>query len=481
MEAKKRISELLDQKQQMLSDCCDHIWEYAETRFETKQSADELCGILAQEGFTVERGLAQMENAFVATYGTGTPVVGILAEFDALADLSQVAGIAEKKAWKEGAAGHGCGHNVLGTGSIAGAIGIKDYMKESGLSGTVKVFGCPAEESGYGKAFMARAGVFAGVDAVLAWHPGDCSMPWSANTLAVAQMYFNFKGIAAHAAAMPELGRSALDAAELMNVGVNFLREHMVDAARIHYAFLDAGGTSANVVQPTSKLYYFVRAPKGDQVLELCRRVEKIAKGAAMMTETEVEIVWDAACADYIPNDTLNRALYENMKLFTPIELTEEELAFEKALCDTRSEQIVAAQNKKLHQMFPELSEEELQAVAAEPVIRRPYPFQESTGICSPGMGSTDVGDVSWIAPAGQVMLACEPQGVPPHAWQWVANGKSGAVHKGILAAGKTLASTVYDLFTDPELLEKAKEEHRQDLGGKTYSSILPKEVCPKQ
>lgn len=481
MEAKEKISKLLDQRKEMLADCCDKIWEYAEIRFDTRQSSDILCKILEDEGFKLKRGLAHMENAFTATYGSGKPVIGILAEFDALGNMSQAANTTQKQPLSEEKAGHGCGHNVLGTGSIAGAIGIKSYMEETGLSGTIKVFGCPAEESGYGKAFMAREGIFNNTDACLTWHPGDCTMVWDSNTLAVAQLYFHFEGIPAHAAAMPELGRSALDAAELMNVGVNFLREHIVDSARIHYAFTDAGGTSANVVQPTASLYYFVRAQKNDQVLELCKRVEKIAEGAAMMTGTKLHVEWDSACSGYIPNNTLNNILYKNMLLFTPIQLDEKNLTYEKALCDTRSEQMKGAHRSRLSRMFPELSPKEIEAIFNEPIITRPFPFMESTGIPSPGMGSTDVGDVSWIAPTGQILLACEPQGVPPHSWQWVANGTSEAVHQGLLAAGKILAASAYDLLTNPNYLRLAKEEHTKDLDGKHYRSIIPEHVHPKQ
>lgn len=220
MDAKARIIQLIDDKQQEFIECSDAIWGYAETRFATRQSADAHIRVLENEGFQVVRGVAHMDNAFVATYGTGKPVIGILAEYDALANLSQVADLPEKKYLVDHGSGHGCGHNLLGAGALAGAVGIKSYMEECGLRGTIKYFGCPAEESGYGKSFMAKFGVFDGIDAALTWHPSDASLLWSDGSLAVAQMYFNFKGRAAHAAAAPEMGRSALDAAELMNMGV---------------------------------------------------------------------------------------------------------------------------------------------------------------------------------------------------------------------------------------------------------------------
>ncbi len=477
MEAKQRISEIIESKQQVIVECNDRIWEYAETRFATKKSADEHCRILEEEGFQIERGIAHMENAFVATYGEGMPVIGILAEYDALGNLSQIADVAEKKPLIPGANGHGCCHHALGAGALAGAIGIKNYMQESGLKGTIKFFGCPAEESGYGKAFMTKAGVFSGVDAALTWHPGDTSAIWASSSLAVAQMYFNFKGQSAHAAAAPEHGRSALDAAELMNIGVNFLREHMIDQARIHYAFMDAGGLSANVVQPTASLYYFIRAPKSSQVLELYKRVEKIAKGAALMTETDVEIVWDSAAADYLPNGPLNEVMYENMKLFTPLSLTKEEQVYGQAFYETTDETMRAGNLARIRHAFPKLSLEEVEKKASEPIFTDLMPYNGESYM---GGGSTDVGDVSWVTPTAQFMIGCVPQGTPPHSWQWVATGKSSVMHKGILAAGKILAASVYDILTDPQILKKAQEAHKKTLGNETYKSIIPDGVEPR-
>ena len=476
MDAKKRISEILNAKKDIIFDCNDKIWEFAETRFDTPKSADEFCRILTQEGFQVERGIAHMENAFVATCGSGKPVIGILAEYDSLANLSQIADLPEKKQLAEGGNGHGCGHNSLGSGSLAGAIGIKDYMEESGLTGTIKFFGCPAEESGYGKAFLSKAGAFNCLDAALTWHPGDVSGVWSTSSLAVAQVYFNFKGISAHAAAAPEMGRSALDAAELMNVGVNFLREHIIDQARIHYAFIDAGGVSANVVQSTSSLYYFIRAPRSEQVLELYKRVEKIARGAALMTETEVEVIWDSACANYVPNSTLTHLVYDNMSHYVPLDLTEEEMAYEKKFYDTLDTSIQAANAARAQNFFGDLDSEGINALATSPVLNRMIPYNGTLSISS---GSTDVGDVSWVTPTAQFMLGYMPQGSPAHSWQWAATGKSSVAHKAALTAGKILAATVYDILTKPEILEKAKEDFKRDLNGTTYKSIIPDGVFP--
>ena len=476
MEAKARIEQLIDEKQQEFIQCSDAIWGYAENRFATRQSADEHIKVLEHEGFKVERGLAHMDNAFVATYGEGSPVIGILAEYDALGNLSQVAGLAERKYLVERGNGHGCGHNLLGTGALAGAVGIKSYMEEAGLKGPIKYFGCPAEESGYGKSFMAKDGVFNGLDAALSWHPSDVSMIWSSTTLAVAQMYFNFKGQAAHAAGAPEMGRSALDAAELMNMGVQFLREHIIDSARIHYAFIDAGGESANVVQPTASLYYFIRAPKSDQVLDIYKRVEKIARGAAMMTETDVEIVWDSACMDYLPNTVLGHTMHANMLRYMPLDVTADEDKEARALTETIGEAAVQSLCKRCGVLFPQFDEAKHAEMAKSGILREAVPED----VITKGGGSTDVGDVSWICPTGMITVACEPQGTPAHSWQWVSNGKSSFAHKGMLAAGKSIALTAYDLLTQPEILEEAKAEFKKSLGTQTYHSIIPDGTLPR-
>lgn len=476
MNAKKQISDLIEAKRAEFIEAADKIWGTPETRFAVKESVKEYYKILEKEGFSLEKGVANMEHAFVATYGSGKPVIGILAEYDALGNLSQVADLGEQQAEIAGGNGHGCGHNLLGTGALAGAVGIKDYLKQENIQGTVKLFGCPAEESGYGKAFMARDGVFDCLDAALAWHPMDVSSAWGDSSLAVYQIYYNFKGISAHAAAAPEQGRSALDAAELMNVGVQFLREHIIDDGRVHYAFMDAGGESANVVQPTASLYYFIRAPKLDQAEAIYKRVNKIAEGAALMTETEVEIVFDSACANYIPNKAITTAMYGNLNTVGDMGLTEEDQAYEQRYYDSLSEQTKQGLLQRAKAIFPEADEAEVAAIATRPIFDEvlPLSFSDKTS------GSSDVGDVSWVVPTAQVLIGCEPQGTPPHSWQWVANGKSSVAHKGLLAAGKVIATTAYDLFTQPELLAQAKAEHQKMLNGATYKSAIPSEVLPK-
>lgn len=473
---KERIIELIEGKQKQYFDAADQIWETPETRFALNKSVQPFYTILEKEGFSIEKGLANMEDCFVATYGEGKPVIGILAEYDALSGLSQVADATSQEALIQGANGHACGHNLLGMGALAGAVGIKDYMEENNLSGTIKLYGCPAEESGYGKAFMAREGLFDDVDVALAWHPWDINGSWTISSLAVYQVYYRFKGVSAHAAAAPELGRSALDAAEIMNVGVQFLREHMIDEARVHYAFTDVGGESANVVQPSASLYYFIRAPKIEQVDEIYKRVNRIAEGAAHMTETELEIDFDSACYNYMPSHTISEVMHSNLLSYGDMGLTSDDQEYAKRYYDSLPETTKEFLVERAKSNDPSISDDEAKRLGTLPISEQVQPlvFSDATA------GSTDVGDVSWVCPTAQVFIGCEPQGTPAHSWQWTANGKSDVAHKGLLSAGKVIATTALDLLTNPELIEKAKQEHKETLNGKQYKSAIPVDVLPK-
>ena len=477
MDPKKEIMELVDAKTKLFTDGNDKVWEFAETRFATEKSANVWCELLENEGFKITRGLANMEHAFVGEYGSGKPVIGILAEYDALGNMSQVADCPVEKQLVKGGNGHGCQHHLLGTGAIAGAVGIKDYMEKHNIPGTIKMFGCPAEESGYGKAFMARDGVFDGLDCALTWHPMSSTGIMDTSCLAVFQAYFHFKGISSHAANAPEHGRSALDAAELMNIGVNFLREHIIDEGRIHYAFMDAGGLSANVVQPTATLYYFVRAPKTWQVQEIYDRVVRIAKGAAMMTDTELTIEFDSAASDVLINKELSLAVYDNLKLIAPLEYTKEEYEYMQQFYDQLSEATKRRIFQNLKNSNPDKSDEEILEMSKSSIntFLQPPLFPNK-----PLMGSNDVGDVSWVTPTCQFSIASTANGTPPHSWQWVAVGKSSVAHKAAIAAGKTIAMTALDLINTPELLEKIQAEHLANLNGYVYKSAIPPEVMPR-
>ena len=314
---KQTALDLLDEKQDFLFSVSDSIWDNPETDYTETVSSGILMDALKKEGFTVTSGLAGIPSAFSGSYGSGSPVIGILGEFDALSGLSQKACATEKEALEPGGNGHGCGHNLLGTGSLAAAIAVKE---------------CPAEEGGSAKAFMARDGVFKGVDIALSWHPNQLNSVWAFSTLANVRIHYFFKGVSAHAGTSPHLGRSALDALELMNMGVQFLREHIIPEARIHYAITNTGGDAPNVVQAEAESVYLIRAPKNDQVREIYERVNQIARGAAMMCGVEVEIQLEKACSNILVNHTLEEVLYENMKAVGLPEYTEEEYAFASAI-----------------------------------------------------------------------------------------------------------------------------------------------------
>ena len=331
---KSEIGSFIEKKRDVFIELSDRIWEFAETAFVEFQSADLLCAALEKEGFCVERGTGGVSTAFCGSWGSGSPVIAFLGEYDALSGLSQKGGVAVKEPLVPGGNGHGCGHNNLGAGAFAAAVAFREYLKNSGKGGTVRYYGCPGEEGGSGKAFMARAGVFDDVDAALTWHPGSVNAVFPFSSLANFQVAYRFKGKSAHAAACPHLGRSALDAVELMNVGVNYLREHVIPEARMHYAITDSGGFSPNVVQPKAEALYLLRAPRTPQVEEIYERVNKIARGAALMTETELEIRFIKACANVVQNNVLERVLERNFAELGVPEYAEEEISFARAIFD---------------------------------------------------------------------------------------------------------------------------------------------------
>ncbi|MBQ9966101.1 MAG: amidohydrolase, partial [Clostridia bacterium] len=309
MSKKEMISRLVDNYYDDIIKVSDTVWEYAEAGMKEYKTAKFYEEFWQQQGFKLEMGLADMPTAFVASWGEGEPVVGFLGEFDALPTLSQEASLAEKKPIVEGAYGHGCGHNCLGAGAAGAALAFRDYLKENGLPGTVRFYGCPGEEYGSGKIYMARAGLFNDLDICLTWHPADKNNVWATSSLANISVMFTFTGVTAHAAANPHLGRSALDACELMNIGVNYLREHIIPEARVHYAYVNAGGIAPNVVHDKATIHYFIRAPKMSQAQEIYARVQDIAEGAAKMTGTTHVVDLKEAIYDYLPNITLSNVM----------------------------------------------------------------------------------------------------------------------------------------------------------------------------
>ncbi len=456
---------LIEDKRPQLLAAADKVWEFAETKFEEFKSADVLQEILEHEGFKVQRGLADMSTALLGSYGQGGPVVAILGEYDALSGLSQLAETPEPKPVVAGANGHGCGHNLLGVGALAAAIALRHYMDATGLKGTVRYYGCPGEENGSGKAFMARAGLFDDVDFALTWHPGTRTAVRSSSSLANYSVYYRFTGRSAHAAGAPHLGRSALDAVELMSVGVNYLREHIIPEARLHYAMTKTGGRSPNVVQAQAEVAYLIRAPRTPQVEEIYQRVNDVARGAALMTGTKVEIIFDKACSNVIPNQTLERVLHENLtKLGSPA-WTPEELDF------AREVQASLTDAERGNDRLPPA-----EGADDSPLHVGVRPFQDVPGA---GGGSTDVGDVSWITPTAQLRATTWAVGTPGHSWQVVTQGTTSYAHKGMLLAGKAIAATAAQVMADPELIRRAKAELAERLGEETYVSPIPAEVKP--
>ncbi|HEV7246855.1 MAG TPA: amidohydrolase [Shinella sp.] len=348
------------------------------------------------------------------------------------------------------------------------------HLTESGLPGTVRYYGCPGEEGGSGKTFMVRAGLFADVDAALTWHPAPFNGVRSTNNLAVLEYYYRFKGIAAHAANAAHLGRSALDAVELMNVGVNFLREHMPQDCRVHYAITDTGGRAANVVQAQAEVLYLIRAPEMRQALDLAARVGKVAQGAAMMTETRVETVFDTASTNLLPNITLETTMHENMVALGPIAFDEADLSFARSIQQTFTEEAIRS-SIRLYQIKGD--------VFSNAKIDGSTPLhlglREFEGQSHFRAGSTDVGDVSWVTPTAQCWTPAWAIGTNPHTWQVVAQGKSPAAHKAMAHAAKVLATTGFSLLTSPQLLAAAKAEWADKTDGRPYVCPIPPEVMP--
>lgn len=460
----------IDQKAILLNTLSDTIWEYAETQFEEIQSAEALCSFLEQEGFEVKRGVFGMETAFTATFGSGGARIGILGEFDALSGLQQKAGIARKESEHPDANGHGCGHNLLGVGAVAAAMAVKKYL-QAGFPGTVTYFGCPGEEGGSGKAYMARAGAFSTLDCALTWHPSSLNMICQNSSLANFQVQFTFHGISAHAAGSPEMGRSALDALELMNIGANFLREHMVDSARVHYAITNTGGFSPNVVQNLAKAIYLVRAPSQNQALELLNRVRKIAEGAALMTETTVEYQFIKSCANLVSNQVLEKVMFDSWGEIGVPQYTPEEYELARRYADTAPAGADRSYMDVVEERLDPQNKRFLLKKKSNPLYDFIVPYEPMHLVRATG-GSTDVGDVSWMCPTAQLYAGTWAPGTPGHSWQVVSQGKSSYAHKGMLLAGKVIALTAMRLMQQPELLAQAKEEHSLALQEQKYIPI---------
>ena len=421
------------------------IWEYAEVGYKEVKSSALLQQTLKENGFTVQSGVADIPTAFVASYGSGKPIIGILAEFDALPGLSQEA-VPEKKTVAGKDAGHGCGHHLFGTGSVAAGIEIKKLIAEKKISGTIRVYGCPAEEGGSGKVYMVRAGLFSDLDAAIIWHPADSNAVTMTRDLANISAKFRFHGLSAHASSFPERGRSALDAVESMDYMVNMMREHIPSDTRIHYVITN-GGKAPNVVPDFAEVYYYVRNPKREIAKSIFDRVVKAANGAATGTETTVDYEIIGGTHDLLLNATLGMAVQNNLNLVGGVTYSPEELTFGKMI-----------------QSSFNYSSQPLNAAAS---IK---PFKS---IPDAGGASSDVGDVSYTVPTIELTAATWVPGTPAHSWQAVACGGTEIGTKGMMVAAKTIALSVIDFLTDPVLLKKAKTEFINARGDYQYKALL--------
>lgn len=452
----------------------DKIWEYAELSMMEVKSAAEYITALKSEGFTVQENLCGIATAFSGSYGNGKPVIGFLGEFDALSGLSQEPGITHPLPQTTGGCGHGCGHNLLGAGALGAAIAVKKAIEAGHLSGTVVFYGCPGEEGCAGKTFMARDGMFRDLDAALTWHPGDTNEITIGSNAASIQMEYRFSGTAAHAADDPWNGRSALDAAELMNVGVQFLREHMKPKESVHYSFTDAGGVSPNVVQPTATLVYMIRGENVRTAKALAKRVDDIAKGAALMTGTTVVCHQIDGTANTLSNGILEQLLHDNMAAAPLPEYTQEEILFARRMKATFVPSPLPGrltnEDPRLRKLVTQKTEHGRKAI--NDFI---FPYIPSYSF-SPG--STDVGDVSWLTPTAQFTAVTWPSGAPGHSWQNVSCGKTSLAHKGMLLAAKILAGAAADLMENPELLAQVREEF-DITAAEGYDCPIGPEVVP--
>ena len=442
--ARETVNMSIDNSQSRYTEVAKQLWDWAEVGYQEVRSSELLMSELVSAGFETEEHVAGIPTAFVAEYGTGAPVIGILAEFDALPGLSQES-VPTRQARTDGGAGHACGHHLFGTASTAAAVALKDYLEETGVSGTIRLYGTPAEEGGAGKVYMVREGLFDDVDVVLHWHPGDRNDASPATTLANRSAKFRFYGQSTHAAGAPDRGRSALDGVEAMNHMVNMLREHVPSATRIHYV-ITHGGLAPNVVPDFSEVYYYVRHPDARDLEGIFDRVVRAAEGAALGTSTEMDYEIIHGLHSVLPNETLARAVLANLEQLGGVTYTEEETAFATAIQESFSRTVPALGSQEQVESF-------------EPRTTN---------------GSTDVGDVSMVVPTVGAYVATWVPGTSAHSWQAVAAGGMSIGMKGMILAAKVLAQTGVDLLTDPDLLQAAREEFELRRGPDfVYESLL--------
>lgn len=464
MSLEETVLNYLSEKESLLISLAKDIWDHPQVALQESYGSKQIADQLEKEDFSVKRGVAQMPTAFIASWGEGKPIIGILGEYDALPELSQKVS-PEKEPLGQGGPGHGCGHNLLGVGSLGAAVALKEAMEKHKIKGTVRYYGCPAEETLVGKVFMIRDGIFDDLDAAITWHPFYTNSVWWSSSNALNSFKVNFHGVAAHAGSDPEAGRSALDAVVLTDVGINYLREHIIQEARIH-SVITNGGSVPNVVPAYAQVWYYIRAPRRDQVEEVYQRVLDIVKGAALMTGTTSDVEFITGCYNYVPNEVIGEIMTEKLKKVGPPKFTDEEKAFAKQLIATLAPGEVEKALRSL-----KLTREEAGDLCDKI-------FDQVGGFGSKGHvmgGSTDIGDISQITATGQVITCGRPLGVASHSWQNTASCGSGIGFKGMITAAKALALTALDLMTKPNVLKAAQDEFKKVTGGKEeYKTPIP-------
>lgn len=464
----EQVVEWLEERQGRFVMMADEIWANPEVALTEVKACKLQTDDLRADGFAITPNVGGLPTAFMAEWsqGEGGPVTGFLGEYDALPGLSQDRESSAENPLVKGGAGHGCGHNLLGTAALAAASVVKAWMQATDTAGTVRYYGCPAEETCDGKVFMARDGAFDDLDLAITWHPGSVNSVWAGSSLAVNNMTYRFHGRTAHAAANPESGRSALDAVELMNIGVNYLREHMVDAARIHYVITNGGG-APNVVPAEAEVWYFIRSPERHQVVELTRRVHDIAEGAALMTGTTLEERFLSGCYGMLTNSVMSEQMMRVLDELGPIAFTDEEIAFATAIEEAFPEDLRRSVLESDH--LPD-------TLLGKGLSGAVWPIRDAGRVMP---GSTDVSDVSWITPTSQLTTACWPLGIPGHSWGITAAGGTPIGHKGMLHAAKAMAITAADFIVDPALRQRARDEFESSTRGRPYTCPIPDDVMP--
>ena len=453
------IWDFVSRNQKRFQELADKVWSTPETCYSEQNSMSAHVDELIYHGFSVTKGIANIPTAVVGEYGTDGPIIAFLGEYDALAGLSQKADVFHQDPVKKGENGHGCGHNLLGSASMQAAVALKEWLKDSNLPGVVRYYGCPAEEGGAAKTFMVRDKIFKDVDVAITWHPGCLPGIVKGSSLANCRVDFTFEGRASHAAVSPHLGRSALDAIELMNVGVNYMREHMPDKARIHYALIDGGGISPNVVQAKAQVRYVVRDETTPKMMELLERVKEIAKGAALMTQTKVKTKILAGVSNLLYNETLGNIMQGNLDQLGAPEFSKEEHLYAKKYQDTLT-------RKDIESAYSHAGIDLVEGqVLAETVVAGDVKPVDMGG-------STDVADVSWVVPTVSLWGANYAIGTPFHSWQMTAQGKSSIAIKGMTHAAMVMAATGSDLILNKTILDDAWSEHNKTIEKEGY--MLP-------